>query len=61
MSASASQQLRARINRMVEHELARCRAALGPDAWSAHAGWVTENVLASAKQWLAQQAQQGRL
>lgn len=58
---SAPHEVRAHVTQLVERELARCRAKLGATAWATHGEWVTENVVASAKQWLAQQAAEGRL
>ncbi|KUY52380.1 hypothetical protein [Burkholderia sp. RF2-non_BP3] len=58
---SKPHEVRAHVTRLVELELARCRSELGPESWATHQEWVTENVVASAKQWLAQQAAEGRL
>jgi hypothetical protein len=56
-----AQALRTRLNRMIERELDRCRKTMGADAWQEHGEWVKEYVVASAKQWLSQQARKGAL
>lgn len=54
-------ELKQRVMSMVDAEVKRCRAALGPDAWRDHGDWVVENVAASAREWLILQASGGRL
>ena len=53
--------LRARVNRMIARELARCHVQMGDAAWQQHAEWVTSNVVAGAKEWLWNQATKGEL
>jgi hypothetical protein len=47
--------------RLIEKEIARCRYGMGEDAWSLYGDWVTENVVAAAKLWLARELKEGRL
>lgn len=58
---STATEVKARVTQMIERELARCEAQHGPADWEKHRDWVTEYVVASAKQWLSQQASRGSL
>lgn len=58
---SKGQVIKARVGQMIERERDRCRIAMGSAAWKEHGEWVTQYVVASAKQWITQQATEGRL
>lgn len=58
---SKGQSIKARVGQMIERERDRCREAMGAGAWEEHDDWVTAYLVASAKQWLTQQATEGRL
>jgi hypothetical protein len=53
--------LKTRTNQAIERELRRCADSMGPSEWEKHQQWVTQHVVASAKEWLAQQASRGTL
>ncbi|MDP9153946.1 MAG: hypothetical protein M3O74_06830 [Pseudomonadota bacterium] len=58
---SDAQTIKTRVNAMIVRELAWCEQKHGPENWKKHRDWVTEYVVASAKQWLSQQASKGAL
>ncbi|MFC5428343.1 hypothetical protein ACFPTO_05910 [Paraburkholderia denitrificans] len=58
---SKGQEIKARMGQMIERERDRSRIAMGAAAWKEHDEWVTQNIVASAKQWLTQLATEGRL
>ncbi len=58
---SKGQAIKARVGQMIERERNRCQIAMGAAAWAVHDEWVTAYIVASAKQWLMQQATEGRL
>jgi hypothetical protein len=47
--------------RMIEKEIARCRSGMGEAAWTLYEDWVTDNIVAAAKLWLARELKEGRL
>ncbi|MEX3918248.1 MULTISPECIES: hypothetical protein [Paraburkholderia] len=53
--------IKAQVGQMIERERNRCRMAMGEKAWKEHDEWVTQYIIASAKQWLTRQAAEGRL
>jgi hypothetical protein len=53
--------VKARINQMIQLERDRCRASMGEAAWVLHGAWVTENIVAAAKTWIAIQLKKGLL
>jgi hypothetical protein len=53
--------LKDRVSQMICREVDRCKAKLGSEGWKQHGEWVTENIVAGAKQWLLQQASKGAL
>jgi len=55
------QALRARVTEMIDRELDRCRSLHGPDNWAQYGDWVKSYEIASAKQWLMQEASKGAL
>ncbi|WP_191624837.1 hypothetical protein [Pandoraea apista] len=46
---------------MVQRELKRCEAVLGPAGWAQHGEWVTALVVTSAKEWLVTSARKGAM
>lgn len=58
---SNADSIKARVNAMIARELAWCEQKHGPTDWEKHREWVTEHVVAGAKQWLSQQASKGAL
>lgn len=58
---SEAQTIKARVNQMIEREIQRCKGQIGPVNWEVHGEWVTQNIVASAKQWLTHQAAKGAL
>jgi hypothetical protein len=42
-----------RVNRSIENELERCKTKMGVEAWKEHEQWVTDYVVAEAKDWLS--------
>lgn len=56
-----AQALKDRINRQIDREIQACRKRLGEKAWQEHGEWVTENIIAAAKIWLARALKEGRL
>lgn len=53
--------LRSRVTTMIDREIDRCKNTLGPEDWRAHGAWVTQHIVAGAKEWLVQQASKGAL
>lgn len=53
--------LKARAESMVQRELKRCEAVLGPAGWAQHGEWVTALVVTSAKEWLVASARKGAM
>ncbi|MDR5770868.1 MULTISPECIES: hypothetical protein [unclassified Caballeronia] len=49
---SPAQAMKDRVNRSIEKELDRCKAAMGEHAWNEHEEWITEYVVAEAKSWM---------
>jgi ABC-type phosphate transport system auxiliary subunit len=58
---SEVQTIKARVNQMIEREIERCKKQIGDVEWEKHRDWVTENIVAAAKAWIARQAAEGRL
>lgn len=56
-----AQSLKDRLRKMIEREIDRCKAKLGPDGWNEHGEWVIQDIVASAKLWVSQQAAKGVL
>ncbi|SAL16984.1 hypothetical protein AWB71_00684 [Caballeronia peredens] len=46
---------------MIQREISRCRTQMGEFQWKEHGDWVTENIVAAAKIWLARELKEGRL
>ncbi|MBN3533834.1 MULTISPECIES: hypothetical protein [Burkholderia cepacia complex] len=55
------QAIKARINHMITVERDRCRRKMGAAAWAQHEAWVTELIVAAAKEWIAVQLKEGHL
>ena len=58
---STAEAIKSRVNEMIEREIGRRKKRMGEHEWEKHGSWVTENIVAAAKQWLARQAAEGRL
>ncbi len=61
MTATRSEEIKARGNRMIEREIERCRTQMGEREWEEHKEWVTANIVTAAKAWLTREAKAGRL
>jgi len=58
---SEAKTIKARVNQMIEREIERCKTQMGEAEWEKHRDWVTQNIVAGAKAWIARQAAEGRL
>ncbi|WP_296650428.1 hypothetical protein [Paraburkholderia sp.] len=58
---SKGQAIKARVSQMIERDRDRSRIAMGDAEWKKHDEWVTAYIVALAKQWMTQQATEGRL
>ncbi|MBN3730906.1 hypothetical protein [Burkholderia sp. Tr-20390] len=57
---SEAEAIKTRINKMIQTERERCRRRMGDAAWAQHEAWVTEHIVASAKEWIFAQLLEGR-
>ncbi|WP_175995323.1 hypothetical protein [Burkholderia vietnamiensis] len=57
---SEAEAIKTRINKMIQAERERCRRRMGDVAWAQHEAWVTEHIVASAKEWIFAQLREGR-
>lgn len=58
---SEAQQIKNRVNRMIDLERERCRKVMGDAAWNLYGDWVTTNIVTAAKQWLLRELAEGRV
>lgn len=56
-----AQELKARVESMIQKELARCERSMSAADWAEHREWVTANVVEGARIWLRQTAERGEL
>jgi hypothetical protein len=50
-----------RVNDLIHEACMRSHRKMGDEEWAKHCDWVVENIIASAKNWIADQLSEGKL
>lgn len=59
--ARPARALAAKVNSLIQAELARCKRSMKPADWAEHREWIEEHVIACARLWMREQALIGEI